>query len=151
MDNMKINEMIAAANGANHVGEYPASSYSPMPNKVGTIHAVCDLLEILETRAQLDNICLMHTEAVVKAEKLQALIDQVNSKAKFEFDIRATPKDPTGYYHPRWDNAYKISVIAEDKEQAKSIATAMLGKSSRGWPWAFSFDGIRQTAKAGEV
>ena len=69
--------MLAAANGANHVGEYPEGKYCPMPNKVGTIHAVCDLREILELRAQLENICLMHTEAVVKAEKLQAQVENI--------------------------------------------------------------------------
>lgn len=72
MDNNKINQMLLAANGANHVGEYPAGSYSPMPNKVGTVHAVSDLLEILELHAQLENICTMHTEAVVKAEQMAA-------------------------------------------------------------------------------
>lgn len=69
MDSIKINQMLAAANGANHVGEYPAGSYSPMPNKVGTIHAVCDLLEILELRAQLENVSLMHTEALRQQTK----------------------------------------------------------------------------------
>lgn len=54
MDNNKINQMLAAANGSNHVGEYPSGSYSPMPNRVGSVHAVSDLQEILSLRAQVE-------------------------------------------------------------------------------------------------
>lgn len=56
MDSSKINQMLAAANGANHVGEYPVNCYSSMANKVGTIHAVCDLQEILQLRAQVEQL-----------------------------------------------------------------------------------------------
>lgn len=52
----EIKKMLAAADGANHVGEYPAGQYCPMPNKVGTIHAVCDLDDVLELRRQRDEL-----------------------------------------------------------------------------------------------
>lgn len=73
---------------------------------------------------------------------------RVNIRSKFEFEMRAVPKDPTGYYLPKWDKASKISVIAETKEEAISIASVMLGKSPRGWPWVFIFDRMRHKAGA---
>ncbi|KRS22850.1 hypothetical protein AAY72_01705 [Alishewanella sp. WH16-1] len=56
MDNNKINQMLLAANGSNHVGEYPSGSYSPMPNRVGSVHAVSDLQEILKLKAQVEQL-----------------------------------------------------------------------------------------------
>lgn len=64
----------------------------------------------------------------------------------FEFSIRATEKDPAGYYFPRWDQAEKLKVHAETKDEAIKKARGVLGKTGnrRGWPWAFIVDSINE-------
>lgn len=56
MDSSKIITMIAAAKNANHVGEFPANFYIPMPNRLGAVHSVDDLKEILELRSQVEQL-----------------------------------------------------------------------------------------------
>jgi len=64
----------------------------------------------------------------------------------FEFSIRATEKDPTGYYFARWDLAEKVKVKAETKKEAVDKVKAVLGElgSREGWPWAIVVDDIRE-------
>lgn len=49
----------------------------------------------------------------------------------YRFTGRATGKDPTGYYFPRWDQAQPISVLAETKAEANRKALALLGTHPR--------------------
>lgn len=63
----------------------------------------------------------------------------------FRFDMRATEKDPSGYYYPRWDKAraQSVSVVAETKQEAINKAAKMLGPTTRsGWYWIFRVDKI---------
>lgn len=64
----------------------------------------------------------------------------------FKFDIRATEKDPSGYYHPRWDLAERLTINAETREEAITKAKALLGEKGerRGWPWAVSVYGAEE-------
>lgn len=62
----------------------------------------------------------------------------------FRFIMRATPRDPSGYYYPRWDIAQKITVTAANKQEAMEKAGAALGENNRRWPWAFQFDAINE-------
>lgn len=64
----------------------------------------------------------------------------------FEFEIKATEKDPTGYYFPRWDQAEKLTVKAETKAEAAEKVKAVLGEtgSRRGWPWVISVVGVKE-------
>jgi hypothetical protein len=64
----------------------------------------------------------------------------------FEFAIRATEKDPTGYYFPRWDEAEKLTIKAETKAGAITKVKKVLGEtgSRRGWPWAITVDSIKE-------
>lgn len=68
--------------------------------------------------------------------------DEAVSKPVFRFTMRAAPRDPDGYYHPRWDSAYPMTVLGENLSEAVQKGTDMLGESDRGWPWAFKIDRI---------
>lgn len=71
------------------------------------------------------------------------------SNPVFEFDLRLTARDPSGYYYPRWDLAEKITVRAATKQEAVNKAAKALGKASRGWPWTAVCDNIREVAPEG--
>lgn len=60
----------------------------------------------------------------------------------FRFTMRATPADTSGYYHPRWDTAQKLTVLAGTRRGASEKATAMLGEVRSGYQWIFAFDQI---------
>ena len=64
----------------------------------------------------------------------------------FSFKIRATEKDPTGYYHPRWDLAQKLTVTGNNRDEAFSKAKAVLGEvgDRQGWPWVMTIDDIQE-------
>ena len=64
----------------------------------------------------------------------------------FEFAIRATEKDPTGYYFPRWDLAENLTVKAETKAEAVNKVKAVLGETGdrRGWPWAITVVSVKE-------
>lgn len=64
----------------------------------------------------------------------------------FEFQIKATEKDPTGYYLPRWDQAERLTVKAKTKAEAEEKVKAVLGKTGkrRGWPWVISVDAVKE-------
>lgn len=64
----------------------------------------------------------------------------------FEFAIRATEKDPAGYYFPRWDQAEKLTVKAGTKAEAIKKVKAVLGEAGdrRGWSWAITVDSMKE-------
>ena len=64
----------------------------------------------------------------------------------FEFNMRAVESDPSGYYHTRWDRAVRISINADNKDEAIKKARAALGDSSR-WPYIFHVDSVNDVAK----
>ena len=66
------------------------------------------------------------------------------SEPLFEFKLRAVAKDPSGYYYPKWEEAEKITVTSENKDKAIKKAMVALGKTERGWPWAFTVDDIQE-------
>lgn len=66
------------------------------------------------------------------------------SSPKFEFQMRATARDPSGYYFPRWDLADKMTVTAATKSEAMKIAKEALGTARNGWGLVFKFDSINQ-------
>lgn len=68
----------------------------------------------------------------------------------FEYDLRLTAQDPSGYYYPRWDLAEKITVRAATKQEAVNKAAKALGKARRGWPWTAVCDNIREVDVEGE-
>lgn len=49
----------------------------------------------------------------------------------FRFKGRATGSDPEGYYHPRWDQAQSLSVVASTRSEATRKALVMLGTHPR--------------------
>lgn len=55
------------------------------------------------------------------------MASESTSKTVYRFKGRATGEDPTGYYHPRWDRAVPVSVLATTRAEATSKAFAMLG------------------------
>ena len=64
----------------------------------------------------------------------------------FEFEMRATEKDPSGYYFPRWDLSEKLIVKANTKQEALEKAEALLGETTRrrGWAWAIKVDSVTE-------
>lgn len=63
----------------------------------------------------------------------------------FEFDLRLTEADPSGYYYPRWDQAQKITVTANTLDEAMKKAYVVMGKTPRqGWDWEGVCDRIRE-------
>ena len=68
--------------------------------------------------------------------------DEAVSKPVFRFAMKATPRDPSRYYHPRWDGAFTMTVLGENRSEAVQKGADMLGKNERGWPWAFQIDRI---------
>jgi hypothetical protein len=66
----------------------------------------------------------------------------------FEFHMRATLHDRSGYYWPRWDKATPITVRAATKQEAINQATTALGECprGRGWFWGFKVDRIESVA-----
>ena len=61
-----------------------------------------------------------------------------------KFKLRATEKDPSGYYYPRWDLAMKLEIESETKEKAFEKARSILGPTEKrkGWEWAIKIDEI---------
>jgi hypothetical protein len=58
--------------------------------------------------------------------------------------MRAVEKDPSGYYHVRWDRATPITVEASSRDDAMDKAVVLLGKTNtRGWAWTFEFESIQ--------
>jgi len=68
----------------------------------------------------------------------------------FRFTMRATPADTNGYYHPRWDTAQKLTVLAGTRKEASEKATAMLGGVRSGYKWIFDFDQIDEVFVTGQ-
>ena len=66
------------------------------------------------------------------------------SDRQFRFTMRATAKDGSGYYHPRWDLATRITVIAPTRAEAVEAASEMLGDHGRGrgWYWVMRIDSV---------
>lgn len=62
------------------------------------------------------------------------------SNPVFEFDLRLTAQDPSGYYYPRWDIAEKITVRAATKQEAVNKAAKALGKAS----YELDIDGLEE-------
>jgi hypothetical protein len=53
------------------------------------------------------------------------------SRTVYRFTGRATGRDPHGYYHPRWDQAQVVSVIATTGREAAGKAMDVLGTHPR--------------------
>lgn len=49
----------------------------------------------------------------------------------FRFTGQAVGADPTGYTHPRWDQAYRITVFAATLDEATRKALLTLGEHPR--------------------
>lgn len=64
----------------------------------------------------------------------------------YRFHCRAIESDPTGYYYPRWDQATKLVVEAENRESAFRSVWAVMGEAPRGWTWAAQIDHIETVA-----
>src|SRR5690606_11063350 len=63
----------------------------------------------------------------------------------FKFNMRRIEKDPSGYYHPRWDRATPVSVIAENESEAFKKVWALSGETNRyGWVWTAIIDSIEE-------
>lgn len=64
----------------------------------------------------------------------------------FEFKMRATDKDKSGYYYTRWDRAIPLTVIADNRSEAFKKCWALLGDSRRGsgWTWTAHIDSIKE-------
>ncbi len=71
----------------------------------------------------------------------------------FEFNMRAVEKDPTEYYFPRWDQAEKLTIIAETRAEAMKKAKSLLGDTGnkRGWPWTITIDVVKEIKNAQEA
>jgi len=68
----------------------------------------------------------------------------VSNGSTFRFKMKAVPKDPSGYYIPRWAEAENLTVLASDRDEAMKKATLALGTSTSRWPWAFLFESIEE-------
>lgn len=66
----------------------------------------------------------------------------------FEFDLRIVQYDRSGYYHPCWDKAEKVTVRAATMDEAFEKAFTMMGEPprGRGWVWRAVCDQIREVA-----
>lgn len=69
-----------------------------------------------------------------------------DEKTVFEFQMRATLKDLSGYYHPRWDRAQNITARGSTKQEAVNSAAKVLGTPERGWGWIFYCDDIKEVS-----
>lgn len=67
----------------------------------------------------------------------------------FQFSMRATPADTSGYYHPRWDQAEKMTILAGTRKEAAEKARVMLGEVRSGYKWIFAFDQIDEVQRLG--
>lgn len=65
--------------------------------------------------------------------------------AQFEFTMRATGYDRSGYYYPNWDRAEHLTVRAATKQEAINKGAAMLGRHPRHGTWTFKVDKIKET------
>ena len=62
----------------------------------------------------------------------------------FEFDMRVASADKEGYYYTRWDQAYPITLTAENKQEAVNKAVAAMGEPRSGRYWTVVTDKIRE-------
>lgn len=122
-----IKAMLEAAAGANHVGEYPEGNYSPMPNNVGTIHAVSDLQQLLALNEQLEQVMANAERLRELSNKLIAQVDRA-----LDFDL--------GNHHALKGSAYALDNALS---ATAHYGTAMLLAN------AFERAAIPKSAKAG--
>lgn len=60
------------------------------------------------------------------------------------FNLRATDKDASGYYFPRWDRARSLTIQASTQQEAITKADALLPPLRSGWKWAFQVDAVTE-------
>ena len=58
------------------------------------------------------------------------------------FQTRVIAADPTGYYHPRWDKALPVQVIAKTRAEAWGKAEAVMGRPPSGREWRVRIDSV---------
>ena len=58
------------------------------------------------------------------------------------FRTRVIAADPTGYYHPRWDKALPVQVIAKTQAEAWGKAAAVMGRPPSGQEWRARIDSV---------
>lgn len=61
------------------------------------------------------------------------------------FNLRATERDISGYYFPRWDRARSLAIQAPTEQEAITKADALLPRLRSGWAWAFLVDAVTET------
>lgn len=61
------------------------------------------------------------------------------------FSLRATERDTSGYFFPRWDRARPLEVRASTEQEAITKADALLPPLRSGWAWAFQVDAVTET------
>jgi hypothetical protein len=66
----------------------------------------------------------------------------------FQFSMRATHHDPSGYLYDNWGNAQKVTVVADTKQEAMTKAKVVLGKPPQGRVWIYHFDNIKEVQGA---
>ena len=64
------------------------------------------------------------------------------------FNLRATDKDTSGYYFPRWDRARSLVIQAPTEREAIAKADALLPPLRSGWAWAFQVDSVTEVLAA---
>lgn len=64
------------------------------------------------------------------------------------FSLRATERDISGYYFPRWDRARPLEVRATTEREALTKADALLPVLRSGWAWAFQVDSVTEVPAA---
>lgn len=64
----------------------------------------------------------------------------------FEFTMRAVHRDRDPYYYTNWDNAQRMTVRGDTKQEAINKADAMLGPAPRGRYWVFQVDDIKEVS-----
>lgn len=70
---------------------------------------------------------------------------------EFEFHMRVTSKDLTGYYYTRWDQAMPLTVRASNKAAALAKIAVVLGEPPSGYAWTAIIDRIESVAAPSSV
>lgn len=72
----------------------------------------------------------------------------MNDSPIYLFSLRATERDTSGYFFPRWDRARSLVIQAPTEREAIAKADALLPPLRSGWAWAFQVDSVTEVPAA---
>lgn len=70
--------------------------------------------------------------------------------SEYEFHMRVAVKDPSGYYHTRWDRATPLVIVASGRKEALRECWRVMGAAPASRTWTAQIDRV-ESVKASSV